>query len=123
MYFVTLEIDPRIKKFGKLVMQVFGKITSRKDNDNLRPDMEYAVDDGVIKVGRYHPFSLQAELGQKSSLPATNSSMTLEIMKPGLTQTFQWSGKVMPGELGKDEVEVQTAVVGLNFRVSRTFPC
>lgn len=123
MSFVTLEIDPRERNFGKLVMQVFGKITSRKDSDNLAPDMEYAVDDGIIKVGRYHPFSLQTELGHKSSLPATNSAMTLEIMKPGLMQTFQWSGKAMPEELGKDQVEIQTAVVGLNFRVSQTFFC
>ncbi|KAF6241032.1 hypothetical protein HO173_000826 [Letharia columbiana] len=56
--FVTLEIDPREKEFGKKVMQVFGKITSRKDDGTLAPDPEYAVDDGVIKVGRYHPFSL-----------------------------------------------------------------
>ena len=104
-------------------MQVFGKIASRKDDGTLAPDMEYAVDDGVIKVGRYHPFSLQTELRERSSHPTTDSAMTLEIMKPGLMQTFQWSKKAMPVELGIDEVEVQTAVVGLNFRVSRTFSC
>ena len=115
--FVTLEIDPRERTFGELVMQVFRKITIGDDNSTLAPDMEYAVDDGVIKIGRYHPFSLQTELGHKNSLPATHSAMTLEIIKPGLMQTFQWSRKAMPGELGEDEVEVQTAVVGLNFRV------
>ena len=115
--FVTLEIDPREKNFGKLVMQVFGKITIGDHNGTLAPDMEYAVDDGVIKVGRYHPFSLQTELGHRNSLPATPSAMTLKIMKPGLMQTFQWSRKAMPGELGEDEVEIQTAAVGLNFRV------
>jgi len=119
--FVTLEIDPRENKFGRLVMQVFGKTTNREDNGNLAPDREYAVDNGIIKVGRYHPFSLQKELGQKSGVAATDCTKTLEIMKPGLMQTFQWSEKAMPGELGKDEVEIQSAAVGLNFRVSPTF--
>lgn len=123
MTFVTLEVDPKENKFGKLVMQVFGKVASQRDDDTLAPEREYAVDDGVIKVGRYHPFSLQTELGERSSLPAANSAVTLEIMKPGLMQTVQWSRKAMPVEIGEDEVEIQTAVVGLNFRVSRTLSC
>ena len=52
MYFVTLEIDPKEKEFAKLVMQIFGNITREEYNDILKPDMEYAVDDGVIKAGR-----------------------------------------------------------------------
>ena len=123
MPFVTLEIDPRETKFGELVMQVFGKITNRKDDGTLAPDREYVVDDGVIKVGRYHPFSLQTELREKFSHPVTDSAITLETMKPGLMQTFQWSRRALPEELGMDEIEIQTAAVGLNYRVSRTFPC
>ena len=121
MPFVTLEIDPKERKFGELVMRVFKKIISQKDDGILAPDNEYAVDDGVIKVGRYHPFSLQTELCEKSSRPDTNSAMSLDIVKPGLMQTFQWSRKIMPVELEVDEVEIQTAFIGLNFRVSLTF--
>lgn len=121
--FVTLEIDPREKKIGNLVMKVFGKISSREDVGTLAPDREYTVDDGIIKVGRYHPFSLQNELGHKSNTTTANSAMTLEIMKPGLMQTFQWSEKAMQAELGRNEVEIQTAAVGLNFRVSQTSSC
>lgn len=117
--FVTLEIDPKEKDFGKFVSQVFGKITREEDSDLLKPDMEYAVDDGIIKVGRYRPYVLETELGQKSSLSATHLATSLEIKKPGLMQTLQWSRKAIADELGEDEVEVQTAVVGLNFRVSR----
>lgn len=121
--FATLEINPRENNFGKLVMQVFGKITSTKDDGTLAPDMEYAVDDGVIKIGRYHPCSLQSELAQRNSVLATDCAMTLEIMKPGVMQTFQWSRKAMPRDLGADEVEIQTAAVGLNFKVGRIFFC
>ena len=119
MSFVTLEIDPKEKDFGKFVIQVFEKITREEDNDNLQPDMEYAVDDGIIKVGRYHPCLIETELGQKSSLSATNLATSLEIRKPGLMQTLEWSRKAISDELGEDDVEVQTAVVGLNFRVSQ----
>lgn len=120
MPFVTLEVDLRVKDFGKLVMQVFGKIQSRRDEGTLAPDMEYAVDEGVIKVGRYHPFSLQQSLGQGNGLTATDCATTLEIMKPGLMQTLQWSRKAIAGAIGEDEVEIQTVAVGLNFRVSQT---
>lgn len=120
MSFVTLEIDPKEENLGKLVMQVFEKFTREEDNDILKPDMEYAVDDSIIKVGRYRPCSFETELGQKSSLSAINSATILEIRKPGLMQTLQWSRKAFPDELGEDEVEIQTTVVGLNFRVSQT---
>ena len=120
MPFATLEIDTKEPRFEELVMQVFGKIASRKEDGVLAPDDEYAVDDGVIKIGRYHPFSLQTELREKSSPPAAESATTLEIMKPGLMQTLQWSEKAMTVELGIGEVEIRTAVVGLNFRVSQT---
>ena len=123
MSFVTLEIDPKERNFGKFVMQVFGNITREEDNDILKPDMEYAVDDSIIKVGRYRPYLIEAELGQKSSLAATNLATSLDIRKPGLLQTLQWSKKVISDELGEDQVEVQTAAVGLNFKVSRTSAC
>ena len=123
MPFVTLEISPAEKDLGKLVMQVFGKIQSRKDEGTLAPDMEFAVDDGVIKVGRYHPFSLQKKLAEEKDVAATDCATTLEIMKPGLMQTFQWSKKPIPRELGEDEVEIQTMAVGLNFRVSQMLSC
>lgn len=119
--FVTLEIDPTESKFGELVMRVFEKIVNWKEDGRLAPDREYAVDDGVIKVGRYHPFSLQAELRERNSHTTTESAITLEVKMPSLIQTVQWSRKIIPIELGKDEVEIQTAVVGLNFRVSQTF--
>ena len=122
MPFVTLEVDPNENDLGRLVMQVFGKIQSRKDDGTLAPDMEYAVDEGVVKVGRYHPFSLQKTLKQEKTLTVTNCATTLEIMKPGLMQTFQWSKKTMQEEIGQDEVEIQIMAVGLNFRISQTLP-
>lgn len=81
---MTLEIDPREKNFEKLVMQVFGKITIGDDNSTLASNMEYTVDNDVIKIERYYPFSLQTELDHKNSLSTTYSAMTLEIMKPDL---------------------------------------
>ena len=117
--FTTLEIDPSQHKFGLLVMQVFEKIISRENIGALAPDREFAVDDGVIKIARYHPFSLREELRQKNLTQNVDRPLTLEIKKPGLMPTLQWSQTSMSEDLGKDEVEIQTAAVGLNFRVGR----
>ena len=93
--FIPLEIDPTEGAFGTMVLRVFKKVTSRNDSGTLAPDMEYAVVGGVINVGGHHPFSLKEELNQKSIIPSADYSQTLDIMKPGLIQTFQWSEKVV----------------------------
>ena len=118
--FVTLEIAASEASFGKLVLQVLKKVESSQDTGTLAPDREYAVSKGIINVGRYHPFSLQEDMSQNSFAPTANYAKTLDIMKPGLMQTFQWSEKAIP-ELGANEVEVEVAAVGLNFRVSLIF--
>ena len=120
--FVTLEIAPTEARFGQLVMQVFKKVESSQDTGTLAPDREYAVSEGIISVGRYHPFSLQEEMSQKNFAPATNFVKTLDILKPGSMQTFQWSEKAIP-DLGANEVEVEVAAVGLNFRVKLPYTC
>ena len=117
--FGTLEIDRREVRFGSLVMQVFEKMVNQQDDGVLAPDMEYVVDRGVVKIGRYHPFSLEEEEGQESDLTAADCAMTLKITNPGSIQTLAWSKKIMSAEVGKDEVEIQIAAVGLNFKVSQ----
>ena len=114
--FVTLEIDPKDARFGELVMSIFKKVESSLDTGTLAPDREYAVFEGIVSVGRYHPFSLQEEMRQKI-LPSATFARTLDIKKPGLMQTFQWSRNPIP-ELGAHEVEVEVAAVGLNSKVS-----
>lgn len=115
--FNTLEISVTEDQFFILIMKVFGKIRTRQDIDRIAPDREYAVDNGVIKLGRYQPFSLEHELGEKS-LTNSNLVKTLQITKPGLLNTLGWVDQALPTALGDHEVEVETRAVGLNFRVS-----
>ncbi len=49
------------------MIQVLTKIHRKDDVDALAPDKEYAIDHGVIKVGRYVPFSLEEEVVSKET--------------------------------------------------------
>ena len=113
----TLEISVAEPRFSQLVMQVFEKVCTREDTDKIAPDREYAVDGGLIKLGRYQPFSLEEELGQKS-LTDSDYTKTLRISKPSLLNTLSWVNEALSPSLGDHQVEIQTRAVGLNFRVS-----
>ena len=115
--FNTLEIHPDEAQFTDLTLKVFEKVRTRRDIDRIAPDKEYAVDNGVIKLGRYQPFSLENEVGEKS-LTGSTSRKTLQIPKPGLLNTLGWVDEAVPTTLDDHEVEVETRAVGLNFRVS-----
>ena len=111
----TLELDVADSHFSELVMKVFQKVRSREDAENIAPDREYAVHNGIIKIGRYQPFLLEQEIGEKSSTDSGHAK-TLHIIKPGLLDTLHWVERSLPSALGDHEVEVDTRAVGLNFR-------
>ena len=113
--FMTLEIEATEKSFSDLVMQVFQKIRRGEDADNLAPDKEFVVDKGIIKIGRYQPFSLQEEICEKSNV-RTNQVKYLEIVKPGLLESFQWTERARPITIPRDRVEIETRAVSINFR-------
>jgi hypothetical protein len=109
-----LEIDSSEKHFSDLVMKVFRKIRAQEDNDIIAPDKEYVVDNGVIKIGRYHPFSLKQEIGEKSVV-GSGSCKSPVIGKPGLLETLTWVEHSIP-TIDAHQVEVKVRAVGLNFR-------
>ena len=114
--FFTLEIDTHEPEFSMLVMKVFVKVRSSEDSESLLPDREYVVDKGIIKIGRYHPFSLPQEMS--TDAPCRFGEVkALEIDKPGLLQTLHWKTEELPSAIPNDFVEIQTRAVGLNFRV------
>ena len=117
----TLEISPSELEFSSLVMKIFDKVCSSADTEKLAPDKEYAVHEGIIKIGRYQPFMLRNELVAERSSD-TACVKNLEIATPGLLDTLQWTemaeSKALPSD---DHVEVETKSVGLNFRVSSQF--
>ena len=111
----TLEIDPHESSFTQLVVQVFAKLQASDDTEKLLPDREYVVDNGEVKIGRYHPYSLTQELDAMASRTA-GKVKTLEIGKPGLLESLQWVESNGAQELPKDSVEIETRSIGLNFK-------
>ena len=114
----TLELDPTELDFTQLVLKVFQKVRTREDTEKIAPDREYIVDSGIIKIGRYQPFSLEQEVSEKSLTDSGHVKM-LEITKPGLLDTLHWLEGSLPSVLQGNQIEVETRAVGLNFRVSR----
>ena len=95
-------------------MKVFNKIRTEDDDDNLVTDKEFVVDNGAICIGRYHPFSMNQEAGERS-LSGLEKVKVLDIGKPGLVESLYWKEITMPA-LADDEVEVCPKAVGLNLR-------
>jgi NADPH:quinone reductase-like Zn-dependent oxidoreductase/SAM-dependent methyltransferase len=112
--FHTLEIRKAEENFNDLVMKVFHKIRTEEDDNNLVSDKEFVVDNGVICIGRYHPFSFSQEAGERS-LAGLKTVRVLDIGKPGQLESLYWRKAPMP-TMANDEVEVHPKAVGLNLR-------
>jgi acyl transferase domain-containing protein len=120
----TLEIDVKEPEFFELVRKVMSKVQRSDDvEQTLEPDREFAVDQGVIKIGRYHPFSLEKELSARVDKDTVDVVKKLSITKPGLLDTLGWSGEKRPVSIGPDEVEIQAKAIGLNFKVMVRHRC
>lgn len=110
--------DKSLKAVVSLVMSVLdhqeaGAESSRGDT-NLDPDREYVVDNGVVKVARYHPVALTQELASRAAKP---EAVTLEIGRMGLLQTLGWV-PFPKSDPGYGEITLEPRCAGLNFRVS-----
>ncbi|KAG4273107.1 acetyltransferase [Fusarium proliferatum] len=116
----TLEIgqvnDASLQAVVSLVMSILHHqedgAESTRGATNLDPDREYVVDNGVIKVARYHPVALTQELASRAAKP---EAVTLQIGRMGLLQTLGW----MPfptSDPGYGEITIEPRCAGLNFR-------
>ena len=123
--FSTLEISASEPDLPDLVHKVFAKVRAgaQQESDNLEADKEFAVRDGVIHIGRYHPFVLADELKTASSRAVTAQRglsagvvKTLDIGKQGMLETLQWRAHPVPAAIPDGWVEVEVRSAGLNFR-------
>ncbi|KAF5239311.1 hypothetical protein FANTH_10014 [Fusarium anthophilum] len=111
--FATCEIDSfENEQSMEMITQVLGKFQTRDTSDELDPDFEWAICDGEVQVGRFHPFALRDELlvsepGEKASL---------DVGTPGRVNSLHWLRGPREVNLGPTDVEVQVHAVGLNFR-------
>ncbi|KAJ0308573.1 hypothetical protein Brms1b_009450 [Colletotrichum noveboracense] len=113
--FHTLEISKDEPNFNDLVLEVFGKIRQEEDDDNLVSDKEFVVDNGTICIGRYHPFSLQEELSQRS-IAGQETIQSLQIGKIGSIESLYWAEQALPQTIPADTIEVEPKSIGLNLK-------
>ncbi len=124
----TLEISTDEPRFTDLVAGVFEKIRSQEDvGGNLAPEREFAVENGVVCIPRYHPFSLADKLRSSSSSGGIESSSSsspaspvmnkmVQVEKLGSLDTLHWRDEPVPARIPDDHVEIETRATGLNFR-------
>ena len=110
--FATCEIDDMGKSTPHLI-QVLEKFQQRKMNDSMRPEFEYSVQDGIVRIGRFYPFALCDEILETSP----DSAAKLDIEIPGRLSTLYWSQQPAVSALNPEEVEIEMYSVSLNFRV------
>ncbi|KAK3360559.1 polyketide synthase [Lasiosphaeria hispida] len=111
--FFTLEMDYAREKDGaRLVVQVFGKIRSVQDGNVLNSDKEFVANDGVVCVGRYHPFHLARE----TMTTTAGSTKSLYVRKTGALDSLEWRDEPEAVVIADDAVEVEIRAAGLNFR-------
>lgn len=111
--FTTCEVDC-LDSSAAEVVQVFTKYQKRgQNNDLLTADMEYAIFEGVVYIGRFFPFDLPNDL--RNLEPSGRALLDLSV--PGQPSTLHWTQKPTLEPLQPDEVEVEIFAVGLNFRV------
>nr|ALQ32761.1 putative polyketide synthase [Fusarium aywerte] len=125
----TCEVDHLDSSFNT-VIDVLDRFQARPrvadeseegDALDLKPDYEYAIVDGMVKVGRIYPFSLKSELTESATEPSASlvdgTRVSLSMTKPGRLSTLHWA-KDGDGEklLEGDDVEIQIFAAGLNFK-------
>ncbi|EER36725.1 polyketide synthase [Histoplasma capsulatum H143] len=106
----TCEIDDTSPHYSERIIDVFDKFRSSEGDRDLLQDYEFAISDGKVHLGRFHPFSVNHELQETS--PGTHKVMKV---KPGRLNTLAWANATFDQQLGEDEVEIEVRASGLNF--------
>jgi hypothetical protein len=109
--FATCEVD-NISSSSNLIADVCAKFQLREEDETFKPEMEYAIFNRSVNIGRIFPFSLNEEL----STSEPNDRFHLRTNKPGRLGNLHWSRKAQQGLQG-DYVEIEPYATGLNFKV------
>jgi acyl transferase domain-containing protein/NADPH:quinone reductase-like Zn-dependent oxidoreductase/SAM-dependent methyltransferase len=108
--FGTCEVD-NVAVSSERIVDVFERFQTRKEDDALKPDYEYAIQDNNVHVGRIYPFSAQDNLLTSSQ----EDPVALRTSKPGRLDALHWASYQSP-TLTNDDVEIKVQAAGLNFK-------
>ncbi|TGO20105.1 hypothetical protein BTUL_0001g01140 [Botrytis tulipae] len=109
--FATCEIDDIAASFS-LVGQAFEKFRVRDNEDYLSPDFEYAIEKGIINIGRYLPFVMMDGFIEETD----GERMKVVIETPGRLNTLHWIRQLESIPLKDHELEIEMHAVGVNFK-------
>ncbi|KAI0185566.1 acyl transferase domain-containing protein [Xylaria flabelliformis] len=108
--FATCEIDS-FESDPELLVRIYEQYRKRRQSETIKPEFEYAIQDGVVHCGRYHPFSLKDQM----MVPGLNDRIVLDVDIPGRLNTLRWA-KLPRERLGPNDIEIEVHAVGLNFK-------
>ncbi|KAG5925731.1 Type I Iterative PKS [Claviceps africana] len=90
---------------------------------DLRPEYEYAIVNGTVRVGRMYPFSPKDELANPNVIAEDGASqeelrVVLDMTKTSRLNTLHWTdvSDAPRKALNPNEVEVKVFAAGLNFK-------
>ncbi|TRX91677.1 hypothetical protein FHL15_007459 [Xylaria flabelliformis] len=108
--FATCEIDS-FESDPELLVRIYEQYRKCRRSETIKPEFEYAVKDGVVHCGRYHPFSLK----DRMMAPSPNDRIVLDVDIPGRLNTLRWA-KLPREKFGPGDIEIEVYAVGLNFK-------
>ena len=117
--FHTLEIESEEPGFENLVLRVFVKIQATDDTETLIPDREFAVCNGMIYVGRYHPLSMQESQNRLVKNDA-QEERTLDIDKfNDLHGSPHWTQGFHTEQVPDHRVEIEVRTSSLDVAIAQ----
>jgi 2-polyprenyl-3-methyl-5-hydroxy-6-metoxy-1,4-benzoquinol methylase len=113
----TLELDDvDAPDISQKVVILYEKINSGPPDDDMEPDFEYAIKNGVIHLPRYHWISVKDEL-EKATEDVENKYLC--IGQKGSLNGLRWeNNEAVSRPCRGDEIAIRPHTVGVNFRVS-----
>lgn len=113
MDFDTIEVEDFDQISEDAIVKTYVKFQQQRFRTDETADHEYAVQDGVIHIPRYHWSSLSENLLED---PSPEAPKTLAVEQPGILDSLKWVEKDS-SVIGENQVEIDVKFVGLNFRV------
>ncbi|KAL4900418.1 hypothetical protein BDW74DRAFT_182748 [Aspergillus multicolor] len=110
--FSTFETDVFDDAAAKSVVSVVRKLQWSRAIEYIDPEYEFALDQGIIQVGRCHWVSPADHMNVDAS---KDLSRRLDIESLGSIDTLRWISFEDPA-LQEGEVEIDMQYIGLNFR-------
>lgn len=108
-------VKEHLAEFRK-VLDVFEKFQTRQQDAVFDPEMEYAVLNGQVNIGRLYSHSLSEE----PLITEPNDNTVLAIDRPGRVDGLYWERRA--AESAKtDQVEIEVYYTGLSYKVSVSY--